>query len=521
MSRTRLISAGSGYPFALASVAGTTLLLVPFREMLLPPTVMLLYVPVIVGVARFSGVRQSALASLIAFLALDLLFIPPYYRLTVASLPEWIGLMVFLIVALIAGQQTGQLRQRERAALTRQRELELLNRLSFRVAAEKSAETTAAFIVGQVTEVLGARRAALYVLPDATGETSRCIAAAGVLTPSSGEEALVAWVLRTGKGVSAVEGWRGDGSVEWLAPSSAIPGVSSLGVFVPLTTSDSLEGVLYAEPPGAGFDSWMSEGSSPLTAVANLAASALERARLEVEAARGTVLRETDRLKSTLVSSVSHELKTPLAAATARVTGLIDEGDRCEPARIREELLAVETDLERLNGSIGDLLDLSRLESDSWRPTFEKHEVGDVLGTVYARMEVDRRERVSFEIDEDVPLVSMDFAQMVRAMANLIDNALVYSAGEPVKVSVARSRGDLEVRICDRGPGISDAEKPRVFDKFFRGDASALSPAGTGLGLAITREIVTTHGGTIRIEDVDPQGTCFVVSLPAASEEGQ
>lgn len=520
MDRKRLISAGGGYPFAVVSVAVVTVACLPFRAVLAAPTVMLLYVPVIVGVARVCGVRQSATAAVLSFLALDLLFIPPYYRLTVASLPEWIGLMVFLIVALVAGQQTGQLRQRECAALRRQRELELLNLLSFRIAAEKSAESTAAFIVGQVAEVLGARRAALYVGADAAGSAARCLASAGETAPSSGEEALVAWVLRRGKGISgpleAGAVWRDE--LEWVRPDAAIPGVVAEGLYVPLQTSDSLEGVLFAMPGEAESGAWGDE-AGPLAAVANLAASALERTRLEVEAAHATALREADRLKTTLVSSVSHELKTPLAAATARVTGLIEEGDAVRPERLREELSAVEADLGRLNGSIGDLLDLSRLESDTWQPHFEQHELGDVLGTVLSRLHADERERVRFELDADLPLVSVDFAQLARAITNLIENALAYSAAESVLVAASATSDGLALRIEDRGPGVPDAEKPRIFEKFFRGAASSSAPAGTGLGLAITREIVLSHEGTVRVEDAAPHGARFVLELPAEPHE--
>ena len=163
------------------------LLLLPLRPVLQPPTIMLLFVPVIIGLARLLGVGASAAASVLAFVALDFLFVPPYYHLAVGSLPAWIALSVFLIVALVAGQQTGQLRRRERAAVQRQEELELLNRLSFRIASARSPEEIAAFVVEQVTAALGARRAALYV----PGEAPRAPRAAR-------ERGLARAVLRRG-----------------------------------------------------------------------------------------------------------------------------------------------------------------------------------------------------------------------------------------------------------------------------------------------------------------------------------
>ena len=519
MNWRRLTTAGGGYPFAFVAVGLATLVFLPFRDLLQTTLFMLLYVPVIITVARLVGVRASAAAAVFAFLALDLLFIPPYYHVTVASLPEWLGLLVFLITALIAGQQTGQLRARERAAVRRQEELALLNRLAFRVASERSVSAIAEFVVGQVTEVLGAPRAALYVGGPGTG-TPRCLAQAGLLRPSSGEAALVGWVLRASKavGLPSTEGMPYDQRLVSVGASDAIPGVESAAAFLPLQTANSLEGVLFAEPSTtAGFSA---DDARLLAVVANLAATSLERQRLAGDAAHAAALREADRLKSTLVSSVSHELKTPLAAATARVTGLVEEGEGCDAARVHEELTAVAEDLARLNDSIGDLLDLSRLESDAWQPHFDLYDVRDILGTVLSRLSASQRERVRFDLPRHLPDIRADFAQLARALSNLVENALVYSPEEsPVTVAARRAGGSIELSVTDAGPGVSDAEKVQVFEKFFRGAASASAPAGTGLGLAITREIVRTHDGTLRVEDAQPRGARFVLRIPSSPKE--
>jgi two-component system sensor histidine kinase KdpD len=271
---------------------------------------------------------------------------------------------------------------------------------------------------------------------------------------------------------------------------------------------------------------WQSSGAPSaddarlLVAVANLAATSLQRQRLEGEAAHAEALREADRLKTTLVSSVSHELKTPLAAATARVTGLVEEGEGADPARVHDELTEVAEDLVRLNDSIGDLLDLSRLESDAWQPHFEPHDVRDILGTVLSRLSAAQRERIRFELVEDLPDVRADFAQLARALSNLVENALAYSPATSSVVVGARRHGeDVELTVEDYGPGVPEEEKARVFEKFYRGSASASAPAGTGLGLAITREIVRTHDGALRVEDVVPHGARFVLTVPSYPEE--
>jgi two-component system, OmpR family, sensor histidine kinase KdpD len=220
------------------------------------------------------------------------------------------------------------------------------------------------------------------------------------------------------------------------------------------------------------------------------------------------------------VSSVSHELKTPLAAATARVTGLLEEGESCDAVRVHDELSAVAEDLGRLNDSIGDLLDLSRLESDAWEPHFDSYDVRDILGTVLSRLSAVQRDRMRFDLPADLPEVRADFAQLARAISNLVENALEYSpADTSVKVG-AHVRGTaLEIWVEDSGPGVPDSEKSQVFEKFYRGAASAHVPSGTGLGLTIAREILRTHRGTLRVEDKQGQGARFVLSLPLGDEE--
>lgn len=514
MDWRRDITRWGGYPLAAVAIGLSSLAFFPLRGIVSAPVVMLFYVPIIVAIARVSGTKASACAAALAFLFIDLLYIPPYYRLTIESLPEWIGLIIFLVVALISGQQTGRLRERERAALRRQSELELLNRLSFRIASEHSITATAQYVAEQVVRVGNARRTALY-RGDGEGEP-RCVASAGDTTSASNEQALAQWVLTADKAVGypSLHEESEEHPVATVPPDGALPGVTADAVFLPLQTVQGLEGVFVAQPASeSGFGQ---DEARLLVSVANLTAAAFERERLADEAAHTHALRETDRMKTTLVSSVSHELKTPLAAATARVTGLIDEGASCDSERVRTELVAVSEDLVRLDASIGDLLDLSRLESDAWRPNLVAEDVSDVLGTALSRLSRHQAERITFSLEPDLPPVTVDFSQLARAFVNLMENALTYSpAGSPVTVGANATAGNVIISIEDRGPGVPDAEKPLVFDKFFRGSTSGASPGGTGLGLAIASEIVRSHDGTLTVEDAAPRGARFVMTLPA------
>lgn len=510
-----------GYIVAFLAVASAALLMLPLRSQLPAAGPMVLFVPVVITIARLYGVWPSAFASVLAFLSLDLLFVKPYYHLSVATGAEWIGLFVFLVVAIAAGGQTAALRERERAAVARQQELELLNRLSFRIAAEESPELTAEFVTEQLTQGLGAKRAAIYVAGQ-SGAPPQLLLEAGDGGQTSGEAALVAWTLHHGDAVGTPPGQSGDspaGSLTWRTPAEAVPGVSTDAIFLPLLAGDVIEGVLVTTPVAGGVEPRLEVDL--LVAIANLAGASLGRQRLAEAAASASAIAEADRLRSAFVSTVSHELKTPLAAATARVTGLIDEGERVEAGRLTDELQAVAEDLGRLDVSIGDLLDLSRIESDAWRPHFEEQEVSDILGTLLARLPVESRSRVRFDLPPDAPRVDADFAQLVRAMANIVENALAYSpAGEPVDVRVRRIGEAVEIAVEDRGPGVLPGERETIFERFQRGSASADAPGGTGLGLAIAAGIAASHGGTIRVEDAVPQGARFVVSLPISTSEG-
>ncbi|MGV8084202.1 MAG: ATP-binding protein [Coriobacteriia bacterium] len=520
----RLTSIAGGYPAGLGIVVAWALVLLPLRGTLTPETLMLLSVPPIVVVARIFGIRVSATAAVLASLLSDFLFVAPYYRLSIALASEAVSLAVFLVVALLAGQQTGRLREREQAALRRQRQLELLNRLAFGVALDESVQAVADSVVDGLASTLGVPRVALYASQAALGSDSdsghsalSIVAERGEFLGAEEERTLAEQAF--GEAPPWVAHPIGEGGMS-AAYASMMGGAAEAGaaeasraICLPLCTSDSREGVLCVFGLAEPLDS---ELIVTLVSVANLTAAAMERERLEEAAVRAGAEREADRLRGVIVSAISHELKTPLAAATARVTGLVDEGAECERARMQEELAEVASDLDRLNSLIGDLIDLSRLESDSWRPNFEPVDIGEVLGTALSRIPSAERNRIRFSLAEDLPPARADFSQLTRAFVAMLENALLYSPpGSEVKVSATGNRGNIEIGIEDHGPGVASSERARIFEKSYRGTAARLVPTGTGLGLTIAKEIVDNHRGQIWVEPMLPRGARFVVCLPA------
>lgn len=509
-----------GYAFAVLAVAVLTVLVLPLRSLTTHAEIALIYVPVIGVVARLSGVRPSMLASMLAFLAIGIVFVSPGGNLIGTSARDWLTLITFLVAAVLLGTQTGVLRARETAALRRQRELAMLNTLSSRLLSEESPPQMAGEIAREVVSVLGASRSSVRTSDDAG--KSVLLAEAGEPSGGLAEDALAAWVLSNDKavGLPSVPGLAMGERPMSVGAADAVQGAVADGVYLPLYAAHQVEGVLYARPVH-GTPRFDDDQLRMLVAIANLASSYLERNRLQRAAALVAAERQTDRLKGTLVSSVSHELKTPLASITATVTGLLDEDVETDPERVRDELRAVEQDLDRLHASIGDLLDLSRLESDSWATRPDTWDVREILGTVASKLPPAERARIRFELPDELPPIRVDFAQWARMLQNLVENALAYSGPDaPVTVSARALSEDLLVWVDDEGPGVPGSEKEHVFDKFYRGSASEAVPSGTGLGLAIAREIVRTHGGRIWVEDAGKRGARFLISVPAVREEG-
>ena len=515
----RLIPGLRGYGIATALVVAATAVFLPGRQYFARGQWALLYLLLIMFVASLSGVKPALLASVLAFLCWNYFFLPPYHTLIVYDPKDWLSLLVFLLVGVAVGLQTGKLRQREDEALARERETALLNRFSAHLVSELSIEEMAGALVDEVIAGTGATCAALFV-PDETGTLSEVSLARTALCPVDSDSlGLAGWAYRESKAI---------GIPETKPPSTAKPagwpisvGHSEAGfddtrkdVVLPLQTAARQVGILYVGGREDGKPFTFPQARL-LVAVANQSAAFLERKQLQALAVRADALQEADRLKSTFVSSISHELKTPLASITATVTNLLEGDLPWDEPTIRGELEAVRGDLDRLNNSIGSLVDFSRLESAAWEPKKDWYELGEILGTTIAAVSEKERPRVSFSLPDDLPPIRVDFAQMARVFQNLLENALTYG-GSDAPVSVGASSADRDVRIWveDKGPGIPSEERERIFEKFYRGAAAARMPSGTGLGLAVAAEIVRSHGGKMWVEDVLPHGARMVVSLP-------
>ena len=508
-----------GYGFAVACVVGATVLFVLAREYFAKEQWALLYLLIIIFVAGTGGFRASAVAALLAFLAWDFFFLPPYNTLLVADPKDWLSLVVFLAVGLAMGLSTSRMHEREADARARERESALLSRLSANLVSIASTRLMTETLLNEISTTIGAHTAMLY-LADAEGGLTPVPSP----TPPAEETRRTAeWVFRQNKAIGLprgsaltkldIEGWP-----ITVSPDDVAGGADRRDIYLPLQSPSRIEGVLYVGERADGA-AYSPHDARLLVSITNLATSFLERRRLEETASRAEAVRESERLKSTLISSVSHELKTPLAAVTATVTSLLEEDVAWEPAAVRGELSAVREDLGRLTDSIGELLDLSRLKADAWMPQRDWFEFGEIVGAAMNKLPAASRRRIDFQIPDGLPPLFVDFQQWLQAILHLLENALAYSPpAARVVIGAAATARELRMWVEDAGAGVPSVEREHIFEQFYRGSAATSKPTGTGLGLAITAEIVRFHGGRIWVENVQPHGARFLLALPRGGE---
>lgn len=513
---------GESHPFIFAPglVGAATVLFLPGRELLGKGHWALLYLLVISLVASAAGSRPSFAAALSAFLAWDVFFLPPYNTFRVDDPKDWISLGVFLVVGVLIGLTSGRLREREALAVAQEREMALLNRLTGRLLAIQRPLEMAEALCTEIEAVFSPRFIRFH-LTESPKIRTLLFGMKNELDTDPLEEDFLREAAEKSIGIASpsVDSSRDPAAGEEsgiIRHSALFPSVSRDDVFLPVLSSSRLEGILHiGERRSKKGYSW--NEIQLLSAAAHMAGTFLERNRLDESARQAETLKEGDKLKSAIFSSVSHELKTPLSSLTATISGILEEDTAWNADHVKKEIGSVKKDLDRLSHSIGSLLDLSRLAAEAWKPDLQWVEPGEVLGWVLFRLERQERDRVKTELPEDLPLILVDFQQWGRLLMHILENALSYSPQDsPVTVGAERTDEGLDFRIADNGPGIPDGEKKMVFAKFFRGAHSGVLPGGTGLGLPIALEIARVHEGAIRIENNVPTGTKIIASLPAS-----
>jgi two-component system sensor histidine kinase KdpD len=480
----------SSYVLALAGVAAVGLAMWLARPYLTLAPIALVHLLAVFCAATLWGMGPAIAGSVLAFVLLDYLFVPPLYSLTVASPSEVVSLVIFLAVAVVTSRLAAGARARARESDTRAGESRALLRLS------------------EATVNVRSTDAALQAVADLTADVF-AVRDCTVLLPDGLDVLQVRAHAPAGQAAALTRDEEGTAAYVWCAQTS-VPHRSTL--YVPLRVGAQRVGVLRIGPRPDG------RGIQPpelrfLSTFAASAAAAIERRRLLDAATQAEVLRRADELKNALLGSVSHDLRTPLATLKTGITALLEDHVGWDRQTRREVLAAANDEVDRLTRLIGNLLDLSRIEAGALVPDRRWYQAGELIADTVRRAGLGNH-RVTVDVpDPDLP-VYLDYVQIQQVLANLLDNAAKYApAGTEIRVAGTVEDGGLVIRVRDEGPGIPAAEAHRIFSKFYRIGGRR---TGTGLGLAICKGLIEAHGGRIAVENPGCRGAVFAASLPLA-----
>ncbi len=479
-----------GYLGTLGGLALVTLVMFEVGSDFAPNSISLMYLLAIFSCALVWGMGPAVVGSVAAAAAFDYFFLPPIFALGVTSRSQAVVLIAFLVVTIVTSRLATHARAQAREAQLRARESRALFRLSEAVAGAQSADAALEVITEHVVEIFGVRSCAI-LLPDAAGalRVQVCFPADVPSTLTRDEEEVAAHASRH----------------HTLIPHQSV-------LYIPVRVGSDRLGVLRIGPRHDGHPLPSSEHRL-LETFAAAAAVAIDRRRLQEGATQAEVLRRSDELKSALLNSVSHDLRTPLTTIKTGITALLEDDMVWEGAARHEMLAAANEEVDRLTRLITNLLDLSRIEAGALRPDRQWYEIGELVRGVVQRVAGRLpAHAVTVEIADDALPVFVDYVQIQAVITNLVDNAALYSApGTAILVTVGAEGGALVIRVRDQGPGIPAAEAERIFSKFYRLGRHA---RGTGLGLAICRGFVEAHGGRIWVENPGHSGAILAVSLP-------
>jgi two-component system, OmpR family, sensor histidine kinase KdpD len=467
----RLRSTWAWYPHrpvraALAAIAGPALVTtLGSMDGAAPRTaVATLYVGAVALSTAVGGTLAGIAASAVSFLALNFFFTPPLRTLAISHSEDLIALVVFLVVSIVTGLLLSDALAQKSRAQRREIQTGLLNRFANRLLSGHELEVVLRDLAEGIVELFGLNRCELV-----TTMTEP-------VTVTSSNAA-------------------GEGESHELELVSKGRVIGKLHIALPVSRGRLDQ-----------------EELTVLRSLAGQVALALESVRLREEMKRVSLEAETNRLRAALFSGVTHDLKTPLSVITASATSLID-GSGFSLRQQQEHLEAIRQEADHLNRVVTNLLDLSRLRAGALTPSKLPAPIDELIEAVIARLHslLEGRD-VSMDVSQTLPEVPMDVVQMDQVLTNLLENAVKFSPpGSPVRISAVGNSRVVRVTVTDRGPGIEEADRGRVFQPFERGDGQA---SGTGLGLAISKAIVVAHGGRMWARAGVGGGAALTFELP-------
>ncbi|HLI63057.1 MAG TPA: DUF4118 domain-containing protein [Terriglobales bacterium] len=469
------------YVVALGTVA---IVIFAYRRLAVnPTTVALTFLLVVLFVASRWGLTLATTTAIVATLGFNYYFLPPIHTFTIADPQNWIALLAFLITAIVASRLSERARRETQNATRRRKEVERLYSLSQQLLATENVIELLNSIPHYVRDAFGLKAVAMY-LPK-----RKEVYRTGIHHPELSEEQLEAV---SGRGELVVDEQQ---QVCFVPLRIGVRAVGSLGLAGGLLSRETLE------------------------AVGSLVAISIERAGAVETLTRAEASRESEKLRSALLDSVTHEFRTPLTAIKVSVTTLLSSDPISAEAR-QELLTVINEEADRLNRLVGEAAEMAQLDAQQVELHRGTHPVREVIEAALERSKQALTGReVKLQIPEGLPPVRVDLERIGEVLVQLLENAAKYSpAGTPITFCAERAGRMLSLSVADCGPGIDDLEQSLIFEKFYRGRDQRYQIQGTGMGLAIAKAIVEAHGGTISVTSQLGSGSVFSFTVPVAPE---
>ena len=464
-------------------------------------SVALVFLTAVLTSAITYGLFPSLFTCILSVLAYNFFFLPPLYKFTIADPENVVALFFFALVALVASNLAARVRAQAVTAGNRAKVTESLYLFSRKLASIVSLDDLLWATAFQIASVLKVR--VVLLLPEGEGIAVR----AGYPPEDTLDEADLA---------AARWAWENERAAGRGADT--LPGAKRL--FLPLRTGRGIVGIAGLDSDRAGA-LFTPEQRRLFDTLADQAALAIERITLAQDVDRARVSAETERLRSALLTSISHDLRTPLASILGSATSLRNYRHTLDDAAQEELAGTIQEEAERLNRFIANLLDMTRLESGAIKPNAELVDLSDVVGSALQRAgKVLASHQVEIDLGVDMPMLKIDPVLFEQVLFNVLDNAAKYSAhGTKIQLTAAREGALVRLSISDEGDGIPPADLERIFDKFYRVQTADRKRAGTGLGLAICRGFVEAMNGAIVAKNrTGAQGAVFIITLPVSIE---
>jgi two-component system sensor histidine kinase KdpD len=444
-----------------------------------PTTVALTFLLAILAVSTVWGIAVSVFMSIAAMLAFNFYFLPPVGTFTVADPQNWVALFAFLVVSVLASHLATRARQQATDAAQRRREIEKLYAFSQGLLESGNVIQLLNRIPSQIVDIFEVGAAALLLAE------KQKIYRSGPVIPKLDLETLKAMVIREEPLVDEAN------SLCFVPVRLGVRPIGSLGISGSMLSRQTLE------------------------AVGTLIAVAIERARAIEQLGLTEAAREGERLRTALLDSVTHALRTPLTSIKASVTNLLSNASVTSQQR-HELLTIINEETDRLNRLVGEAGEMARLDAGEVELRLESHPIEDVINAALSQCKLALGDRVvRVQVPPGLPNVRVDLVRAREALVHLVENANQYSpADQPITVTSEATPDFIVTSVADRGAGIDDLEQNLIFEKFYRGKDQRYLVQGTGMGLPIAKAIIEAHGGTMSLTSQRGQGSVFAFTLP-------